>query len=614
VPAAATIEPTGDLPGVGAPSALRGESGAPGSSLLSYQVNDPARLGELAWESPPPRIAVVVDSQLTIHADFAQWVAAIRYDVVGGGLDRIDLKIPAAWAQQAKLHLAGEDPPPPRIDAASGSAFFSIAPQRPLWGSHRLVLRSTLPLGSGREVMHPELSPLGRPGAGAVDAYLGIVNATGRPLAAEDATGLQPVSYASRFRDREFAGDAGRPAGAYRVVKESWALRVQLPPGATEAPGTRDDAARVSLADVAVSVMADRSILGRGIYEVVPDSGRLLTVELPPDSTILWAAVEPNATTPLRAGPSAWSIVLDTGRPERVCLLWRSPRDEAAPRGPSGWSTVLPRAGRGAARTLLSVSTPSGMVVGGIPPGFERVPMASLDKARADWLGQSLRDSLSRVDRSSGRDHERLVAHLINYELALRAADRAARREEVPAQGSGAQREFLDSVASGRTSIMEAVRSAGLTDDLKSAGDYLGLPQDQRHRPSSRIPEPVAPCRIRAFGRPTAMIGVNRGVNEPSAVALLVLDDRAAEWHVEDGSVRPVILAVVLVVAAILATSFGGRLASPAAAISLLLILAVAALGGGPPMLAGGLGLALLSFPFSVFRFPSRPRSIVSSP
>jgi hypothetical protein len=591
VPAAATIEPTGDLPGVGAASASRREPAAAGGSLLSYQVNDPAQLGELAWESPPPRIAVVVDSQLTIHADFAQWVAVIRYDVNGGGLDRIDLKIPAAWAQRAKLHLAGDEPPPPRIDAASGSAFFSITPKRPLWGSHRLVLRSTLPLGSGREVVHPELSPLGR---GAVLTFLGIVNATGRPLAAEDATGLEPVVYATRFRDREFAGDAGRPAGAYRVVKESWALRVQLPPGATEAPATRDDAARVSLADIAMSVMADRSVLGRGLYEVVPDSGRLLSVELPPGSTILWAAVEPNATAPLRAGPSAWSIVLDSGRPERVCLIWRTSPEEAAPRGPGGWSMVLPRAGRGAARTLLSVSTPSGVGVEGIPSGFERVPMANLDQARADWLGQSLRDSLAKVDRSSGRDHERLVALLINHELAMRAADRAARREEVPAQGSGARRESLDSVAAGRTSVIEAVQSAGLTDDLNSARDYLGLPQDEGRRPPGGIPEPVAPCRIRAFGRPTAMIGVNRGVSEPSAGALLVLDGRAADWYIEDGSARPVILAVVVVIAAILATSFGGRFALPAAAISLLMLLAIAALVGGPSMLAGGLGLALI--------------------
>ena len=53
--------------------------------------------------------------------------------------------------------------------------------------------------------------------------------------------------------------------------------------------------------------------------------------------------------------------------------------------------------------------------------------MARLDMARADWLAQSIRESLAKLDRSSGRDHERLVSLLINHELALRAAERAAR-------------------------------------------------------------------------------------------------------------------------------------------------------------------------------------------
>jgi hypothetical protein len=586
---------TGPVMGVAAPAAGSpsggGGPGPPVWSVQSYQVNDPARLGELGWESPPPRVSVAVESLLTIHADFAQWVAVIRYDVIGGGLNQIDLRIPMAWAQRAKLQIAGEDPPPPpRIEPPS--AFFSIAPTRPLWGSHRLVLRSRLPLGSGREVVYPELAPLGR---GAVDAYLGIVNATGRPLAAEDATGLQSVPYASRFRDREFARDAGTPAGAYRVVEKLWALRVQLPPGATEPAGSRDDAARVSLADVALSVMPDRSVLGRALYEVVPDSGRLLTVELPPGSTILWAAVEPNATAPLRAGSSAWSIVLGSGRPERVCLIWRTPPPDAAERGPGRWPLSLPRAGLGAVQTLLSVSTPSGVTVEGTSASFERVAIASLDKARADWLGQSLRDSLAKLDRSSGRDHERLVALLINHELALRAADRAAHRDDALEQGSVGQRELLQSIAAARAGVDKTVRSAGLTDDLNSARSYLGLPRDAVDRPPGGIPEPIAPCRIRAFGRPTAMIGVNRGLDEPSSPASLTLAGGVADGYLEDGTARPLILSALIAVAAVLATLLGGRRAPLAAALALVLMLAAAALAGGPTMLAGGLGLAVIA-------------------
>ncbi len=107
------------------------------------------------------------------------------------------------------------------------SAFWTIVPGRPLWGSHRFVLRSTLPLGADREIAYPEVAPLGW---GAVDAYLGIVNATGHPLASPDATGLKPIAYATHFRDREFTRDAGTPAGAFHVAKEVVGLACPVAP------------------------------------------------------------------------------------------------------------------------------------------------------------------------------------------------------------------------------------------------------------------------------------------------------------------------------------------------------------------------------------------------
>ena len=119
-------------------------------------VSDPTRLGELSWGPPPPLVTVVVESQLAIHADVAEWVAVIRYDVLGGGLDRINLKIPAAWAARATLHHSGED----RRTSAQvigPSAFWTIAPERPLWGSHRFVLRAESPVTSATEISFPEL-------------------------------------------------------------------------------------------------------------------------------------------------------------------------------------------------------------------------------------------------------------------------------------------------------------------------------------------------------------------------------------------------------------------------------------------------------------------------
>jgi hypothetical protein len=589
-PTAASPEPTVGA-GAGGAAVVGGEASATlAGSRLSYRVNDSTRLGELRWESRPPRVAVVVESQLTIHPDFAQWVAVFRYDVTGGGLDRINLRIPAPWAARAKLSLSGEGPQP-QPQVIGPSAFWSIMPGRPLWGSHRFVLHSTLAIGPGREIVQPEVAPLGR---GAVDAYLGIVNATGHPLAAEDASGLQAIPYSSRFRDREFFRDAGTPSGAYRVTKRPWALRVQLPRGGPE-PGARDDVSRVSLADVALTVTPDRGVVGRAMYEVAPDGGRLLTLEFPPGSTLLWAAVEPNLAVPLRAGPSAWAIVLDPGRSGRVCVIWRTAPAEAGSSDSGGWPLALPRAGLGPARTLVSVSTPPGVAVGGIPAGFEPVTMARLDKARADWLGQSIRDCLAKLDPSSGRDHERLVGLLIDHDLALRASDRAARWKRAVAQGSAGERELLESIPTARAEVAGAVRASGQADNLASAEGYLGLSQDAVNRPAGGIPEPVASCRIRAFGRPMAMVGVVQGLDDPSAHPSLILSGSARIEPSEGGPTRSAILGAALAVTVIIATTLVGPRAPLAAVVSLAVLLIISAMAGGPVLLAGGLLLAAVA-------------------
>ncbi len=94
------------------------------------------------------------------------------------------------------------------------------------------MLRSTLSLAADREIVHPQITPRGR---GAVDAYLGVVNATGRPLSTENNAGLQPIPYATRFQAKEFEVDTGARLSAFRVFKESGVLRVQLPRGLSEA-------------------------------------------------------------------------------------------------------------------------------------------------------------------------------------------------------------------------------------------------------------------------------------------------------------------------------------------------------------------------------------------
>ena len=71
------------------PEPVSNPAGVPATRThsLAYQVNDLGRLGEIRWEPAPPRVAVTIESQMTLYADFAEWVSVLRYDVTGGALD-----------------------------------------------------------------------------------------------------------------------------------------------------------------------------------------------------------------------------------------------------------------------------------------------------------------------------------------------------------------------------------------------------------------------------------------------------------------------------------------------------------------------------------------------
>ena len=78
-----------------------------------------ASLGEIVWDSIPARVSVSIESQLTIHPDSAEWVAVLRYDVVGASLDAIHLKLPVAWAAERRASPRGERIPVDDRDARS---------------------------------------------------------------------------------------------------------------------------------------------------------------------------------------------------------------------------------------------------------------------------------------------------------------------------------------------------------------------------------------------------------------------------------------------------------------------------------------------------------------
>jgi hypothetical protein len=567
---------------------IASESSAAPRYGWTYRVDDPTKLGELRWERAPARVGVAIENQLTIYPDAAEWVAVLRYDVIGGALDAIHLKMPSAWAAKAELHFPGGRHQL-TTETLGSSTFWSIAPQRPIWGSQRFVVRSTIPQVGDRTVVHPEIAPLGR---GAVDAYLGVVGASGRPLSIESSPSLQPIPYATRFGAKEFVAETGTSKSAFHVTKEGWSLRVNSPRTPAETNDSAEEPIRAGLADITVVVQADRSSIGRALYETAPGSGSLFSFKLPAGSAPLWATVDSSPVVPLRSSSGTWSVPVDSRRQSRISLIWKT--------GPPGlrssnstWSLALPRAGSGQGTALVTVYAPPDVTVRGeLGNNLQPATPARLELARADWLARSIGDFAKKIDRSSGRDHEKLVLLLINHEMALRNALRSAAWSD-----SGALRVEGDRATQGtqviqsaRRDLAETIRTAGLGDDFASAQSYLGRVAAGLTRAPALVPEPIAPERIRSLGRPFTLMGTITAVDESSPGNLLTFEARSWDEYWHKISDRPLLGLLLLLGTGLVALAW--RQYAWLSALALVATLAFAGYTGGPIILAAGLALA----------------------
>jgi hypothetical protein len=216
--------------------------------------------------------------------------------------------------------------------------------------------------------------------------------------------------------------------------------------------------------------------------------------------------------------------------------------------------------------------------------------------ARADWLARSIGEFIAKIDRSSGRDHEKLVSLLVNHELALRSAERGDRRGDpaAPRTDKRGSEPGSERIRAARAATAESTRRAGLEADLESAHGYLGESPDDLTGPLVGVPEATVPDRVRHLGRPAALVGVLPGINEPSPAASLTLESRPWEASAAHPPVR-VIVVLLLLFGIALATALT-RLRFFTDVLAPLLALVLAGFVAGPMALVGGLGLVAVGW------------------
>jgi hypothetical protein len=226
----------------------------------------------------------------------------------------------------------------------------------------------------------------------------------------------------------------------------------------------------------------------------------------------------------LRAAPGRWLIPLGegTGDDAQVRLIWETaaePATRGQPLASSGARQVLlPSLAQGNVPTFVTVHALDSVDVSSANRMFEPVVRERLEIVRAEWQGKRTAARLGTLDRSSQRACESLVSDLVQFELLLRDAQRAAfwnvtspealrdpRIERIQERGRIA-----------RAALDEALRTAALEEFAESARIHVGLVADDPNSTTLEIPEPTAPVRIRRLGRPHFFQGEAPG-GEPAA-------------------------------------------------------------------------------------------------
>jgi|GEM_PF-1275651 len=583
----------------GGKSPVLAEPATPGTvqdSLLraTYRIDPADAPGALRWEVEPPRVAVFVRSQVTLDPDTAEWMAVLRYEVFGGPLDQINLGLPTSWARGASVWLEGVGHQ--QVTLTKGeNTFWEIRPERPVWGSQRLVVRSTVPFVQGESRTFPELKPRGW---GKTDTYLRLVNATRRPIAVEGKLGVRPVAPQSFQGEDELITPPPRGADTttYHVFRPDWSLRVQKPgPAGNEADDA--DTPRVSRADLSCAVAVDGTVLGIGRFDLGPSTEAFLPVGLPSGSAPLWATVNGVPTRPLVAGPGRWLIPLPEVPVGRVGLVWRSEPATADP-GPSPAPDArpipLPKVGSGRMPTAVTVFAPAGSEVSGRAGQFSSAGPGRIDLEEARWLATEISGTLPAFDRSSRRDAEELVSNLVRFESLLRLAERAAAFERSSASTSRGMGEEQMRFATQRlrAQVAESVRNAALDEYMDAARVHLGLAPQTPSTDTVPTPDVTSPVQVRAIGRPHGFLGEQRGPGgkappitwTPGAVSNA--GERVWLWAL-------VALAASAPVLAWLATR-SERAVRPLGRVALIAGLATLGFWSGPTWLAVGFGFAVL--------------------
>jgi hypothetical protein len=422
------------------------------------QVESGADPGTIGWQATAPKVAVSLRNRLAVSAESADLSSTIRYDVTGGPLDVLYLRVPATWAKEARVELVG-DSYQLTSETRGDWMIWTIRPRRPIWGSARLLVRATRDLGAQETIAFPDIIPLGQ---GSVDKLLAVERKTEAPLEIEGITGLQAVDL-SRFDDGPGSPTETPPFRVYRVTEDLWALKVRVVGADLQGASARGKTS-IRHATTCCSLQRDGTTWGSSTMLVDAHRGSTLGFHLDPGSEVVSAVAEGRPLPVLSSEAGAWSIPFADSRAVEVSILWKT-RPKVA--DDHSGEVDLPRFDQGDVPALLCVHADPQLSIRAEGQRIEALSRPAWRIEQVERLARRIVGLIAEFDRGSNTQEDELISLLVRCSLDDRLASRA-----VNAAG-GVLREQLQARLLGtRQAIVESLTLYGL-DDLQPFFDVL---------------------------------------------------------------------------------------------------------------------------------------------
>ena len=452
----------GAVPTISGPSAT-GSAGLVSTSYRGPRTDEPQ---QLRWSDEPPKVAVRVDSLLTVFPNSALWKAIARYSVSGGSMEVVRLKFPTAWTGGLEIETPGVAIERTETDGAS--TILTLRLKQPIWGARDFHFRAERPLPSDGPLVVPDLLPQGR---GTFLTDVAIDDASGRDLALEGSSGLQPIE-SSRLDAAAFPSSPGVRRSVFKVnAPGRWSLRVRP----IKPPPSGPVNAKVALADYKITLGADGRAFGRAHFDIEAGASQYLSIHVPAGLEPLAAEVDGRPTQPLERASGRLLIPLRGRESTRAALIWRSPARST--RVADRRALEIPTPDAVGAPMIVEVLAADDVEVEIDSPQWERLADPLLQAERLEWAGQRIFEHIERIAKGSPRTRAGLLRDIVGFQLQCRrvsrsagylAADGSTRSAETGAASLRTREE------AARSSVAQALSSAGLEELDRTSRIMIG--------------------------------------------------------------------------------------------------------------------------------------------